>query len=92
MANIQQSMSLTNIQTTVNMSVVVINAQKLDTQLKGIKARIGELKKSIEDSLGTLDAGAFISGGGGWNPSSAASKRQSRQKMNSRTNPIKPRR
>ena len=64
MANIQQSMSLTNIQTTVNMSVVVINAQKLDTQLKGIKARIGELKKSIEDSLGTLDAGAFISGGG----------------------------
>ncbi|MBK5300386.1 MULTISPECIES: hypothetical protein [Gammaproteobacteria] len=64
MANIQQSMSLTNIQTTVNMSVVVINAQKLDTQLKGIKARIGEFKKSIEDSLGTLDAGAFISGGG----------------------------
>ncbi|MGX0892102.1 hypothetical protein AB7M22_004110 [Pseudomonas sp. ADAK2 TE3594] len=64
MANIQQSMSLTNIQTTVNMSVVVINAQKLDTQLKGIKARIGEFKKSIEDSLGTLDAGAFINGGG----------------------------
>ncbi|WP_460147768.1 phage tail tape measure protein [Pseudomonas sp. S2_A02] len=64
MANIQQSMSLTNIQTTVNMSVVVINAQKLDTQLKGIKARIGAFKKSIEDSLGTLDAGAFISGGG----------------------------
>lgn len=64
MANLQQSMSLTNIQTTVNMSVVVINAQKLDTQLKGIKARIGAFKKSIEDSLGTLDAGAFISGGG----------------------------
>jgi hypothetical protein len=64
MANIQQSMSLTNIQTTVNMSVVVINAQKLDIQLKGIKARIGEFKKSIEDSLGTLDAGAFINGGG----------------------------
>ncbi|WP_082555752.1 hypothetical protein [Pseudomonas sp. Root329] len=64
MANLQQSMSLTNIQTTVNMSVVVINAQKLDTQLKGIKARIGEFKKSIGDSLGTLDAGAFISGGG----------------------------
>jgi hypothetical protein len=64
MANIQQSMSLTNIQTTVNMSVVVINAQKLDTQLKGIKARIGAFKKSIEDSLGTLDAGAFVNGGG----------------------------
>lgn len=92
MANIQQSMNLTNIQTTVNMSVVVINAQKLDTQLKGIKARIGAFKKSIEDSLGTLDAGAFINGGGLLEPFISGIKRQSRQKMNSRENPVKPRR
>jgi hypothetical protein len=65
MANTQQSMSLTNIQTTVNMSVVVIGAQKLETQLTGIRAKIGVFKKSMEDSgLGKLDVGAFIKGGG----------------------------
>jgi phage-related protein len=65
MANTQQSMSLTNIQTTVNMSVVVIGAQKLETQLTGIRAKIATFKKSMEDSgLGKLDVGAFIKGGG----------------------------
>ncbi|WP_246195901.1 phage tail protein [Pseudomonas piscis] len=65
MANIQQSMSLTNIQTTVHMSVVVLGAQKLEAQMSGIRARIGAFKKSIEDSgLGSLDLGGFIKGGG----------------------------
>ncbi|ERO61996.1 hypothetical protein [Pseudomonas piscis] len=65
MANIQQSMSLTNIQTTVHMSVVVLGAQKLEAQISGIRARIGAFKKSIEDSgLGSLDLGGFIKGGG----------------------------
>ncbi|WP_241108998.1 phage tail protein [Pseudomonas sp. MPFS] len=65
MANIQQSMSLTNIQTTVHMSVVVLGAQKLEAQMSGIRARIGAFKKSIEGSgLGSLDLGGFIKGGG----------------------------
>ncbi|MGE8411946.1 MAG: phage tail protein [Pseudomonas sp.] len=65
MANIQQSMSLTNIQTTVHMSVVVLGAQKLEAQMSGIRARVGAFKKSIEDSgLGSLDLGGFIKGGG----------------------------
>ena len=69
MANIQQSMSLTNIQTTVHMSVVVLGAQKLEAQMSGIRARIGAFKKSIEGSgLGSLDLGGFIKGGGPLEP------------------------
>ncbi|MQA52600.1 phage tail protein [Pseudomonas sp. MC042] len=56
---------MTNIQTTVHMSVVVLGAQKLEAQMSGIRARIGAFKKSIEDSgLGSLDLGGFIKGGG----------------------------
>ncbi|MBC2655151.1 phage tail protein [Pseudomonas sp. MSSRFD41] len=56
---------MTNIQTTVHMSVVVLGAQKLEAQMSGIRARIGAFKKSIEGSgLGSLDLGGFIKGGG----------------------------
>ncbi|WP_433767294.1 phage tail protein [Pseudomonas putida] len=54
-----------NVQATVNMFVVMQGLQKMETEMKGVGARVAAFKKSLENSgLKPLDLSGFISGGG----------------------------
>lgn len=54
--SIKQRLSVTNVQTTVNMLVVMQGMQKLDAELGEVRSKVSNFKKSIEDSgLGGLD-------------------------------------
>ncbi|WP_253362865.1 phage tail protein [Pseudomonas chlororaphis] len=63
--SIKQRLSVTNVQTTVNMLVVMQGMQKLDAELGEVRSKVSRFKKSIEDSgLGGLDFSGLIKGGG----------------------------
>lgn len=54
--SIKQRLSVTHVQTTVNMLVVMQGMQKLDAELGEVRSKVSNFKKSIEDSgLGGLD-------------------------------------
>ncbi|AZE46937.1 Phage tail length tape-measure protein [Pseudomonas chlororaphis] len=63
--SIKQRLSVTHVQTTVNMLVVMQGMQKLDAELGEVRSKVSRFKKSIEDSgLGGLDFSGLIKGGG----------------------------
>lgn len=63
--SIKQRLSVTRVQTTVNMLVVMQGMQKLDADLGEARSKVSAFKKSIEDSgLGGLDFSGLIKGGG----------------------------
>ena len=54
-----------NVQTTVNMLVVMQGLQKMETEMKGVRGKVAAFKKSLESTgIKPFDLSGFISGGG----------------------------
>ncbi|TDK57812.1 hypothetical protein [Pseudomonas moraviensis] len=65
MANTNLSLVPQNFPVTVNMLVVLKGAEKMDTEMRGLRGKVAAFKKSMEDSgLEPLDVAGFISEGG----------------------------
>lgn len=65
MANTQINALQQNMQTTVNMLVVMQGLQKMDTEMKGVRGKVAAFRKSLESSsIKPFDLSGFISGGG----------------------------
>ncbi|MFJ2425840.1 hypothetical protein ACIOVA_26090, partial [Pseudomonas iridis] len=65
MANTNLSLIPQNFPVTVNMLVVLKGAEKMETEMKGLRGKVAAFKKSMEDSgLEPLDVAGFISEGG----------------------------
>jgi phage-related minor tail protein len=65
MANTNLSLIPQNFPVTVNMLVVLKGAEKMETEMKGLRGKVAAFKKSMEDSgLEPLDVAGFIAEGG----------------------------
>jgi len=65
MANTQINALQQNMQTTVNMLVVMQGLQKMDAEMKGVRGKVAAFRKSLESSsIKPFDLSGFISGGG----------------------------
>ena len=54
-----------NVQTTVNMLVVMQGLQKMETEMKGVRGKVAAFKKSLESTgIKPFDLSGFISGSG----------------------------
>jgi len=65
MAKTQINALQQNMQTTVNMLVVMQGLQKMDTEMKGVRGKVAAFRKSLESSsIKPFDLSGFLSGGG----------------------------